>query len=83
MTKVDDILAAALGKPKPTEPTTEIPPNLHIEDTRKSNPLDTDFKASGLRLLELKAGRHNDDIPLTDEYWVALKKHNKAFGVNS
>lgn len=43
--------------------------------------LDKDAHASGQRLLELKRNRHNDDIPLDDEYWKALKAHNKAFGV--
>lgn len=42
--------------------------------------LDADLKASTERLTELKAGRHVDDIPLSDDYWKALKKHRAAHG---
>lgn len=41
--------------------------------------LNIDFDASAARLEELKANRHVDDIPITDEYWKALKKHQAAF----
>jgi hypothetical protein len=41
--------------------------------------LDEDFNASAKRLEELKRGRHVDDIPLNDDYWKALKKHQLAF----
>lgn len=40
-----------------------------------------DFNESAKKLIELKAGRHNDDIPLSDEYWVALQKHNLTYGM--
>lgn len=42
--------------------------------------LDTDFVASAKRLEELKAGRDLGDLTLGDEYWKALKKHQKAHG---
>lgn len=42
--------------------------------------LDKDFKASAQRLEELKAGRNFSEIPLTDEYWKALHKHQAAHG---
>ena len=52
-----------------------------MADDRKVSIVDLnkDFKASANRLIELKAGRHVDDIPLSDEYWKALRKHNLAF----
>lgn len=68
---VESALAAA--KAAVTNPT----------ESKKKIDLDKDFKASGLRLLELKKGRHVDDIPLNDEYWVALKNHNLHHGVHS
>lgn len=40
--------------------------------------LDKDFNASVNRLLELKKGRNESDIPLNDEYWKALNKHRQA-----
>lgn len=43
--------------------------------------LNKDINASGARLAELKNDRHVDDIPLNDEYWKALKKHQAAYGV--
>jgi len=42
--------------------------------------LDKDLEASVKRITELKAGRNAGDIPLDDEYWKALKKHQAAFG---
>lgn len=42
--------------------------------------LDKDFEASTKRLNELKAGRDLGDIPLTDDYFKAVKKHQKAHG---
>ena len=36
-------------------------------------------KESWDRVVELKAGRHVDDIPLDDEYWAALKKHQLTY----
>ena len=42
--------------------------------------LDKDFEASSKRLEELKADRHVDDIPLNDDYWKALKKHQISHG---
>jgi len=42
--------------------------------------LNKDLEASAARLLELKADRHVDDIPLSDDYWKALKKHQSAHG---
>lgn len=44
--------------------------------------LDIDFKASAARLSELRNSRLASEIPFNDEYWVALKNHNKYFGVN-
>jgi hypothetical protein len=41
--------------------------------------LDTDLKASVERLTKLKDGRNETDIPLSDEYWKALKKHQQAY----
>jgi hypothetical protein len=41
--------------------------------------LNKDVNASAARLAELKGDRHVDDIPLTDDYWKALKKHQAAF----
>jgi hypothetical protein len=37
--------------------------------------LDTDFDKSAKRLEELKRGRDVSNIPLNDEYWVALRNH--------
>jgi hypothetical protein len=45
--------------------------------------LDKDFNASAARLIELKANRHVDDIPITDDYWKALKKHQTSHGRKS
>ncbi len=42
--------------------------------------LSKDFVASAQRLIELRAGRDLGDIPLTDEYWKALRKHQAAHG---
>lgn len=42
--------------------------------------LDKDLKASSKRLEELKKDRKVGDIPISDEYWKALKKHRKAHG---
>lgn len=44
--------------------------------------LDKDFKASADRLTELRAGRDLNDIPLADQYWIALSKHQAAFGIS-
>ena len=44
--------------------------------------LNKDFDASVARVIELKADRHVDDIPLNDEYWKALKKHVATFNPN-
>lgn len=52
-----------------------------MADERKATLVDLnkDREASAARLEELKAGRHVDDIPLTDDYWKALRKHRQAF----
>lgn len=42
--------------------------------------LDKDLEASAARILELKAGRDNGDIPMHDDYWKAVRKHKLAFG---
>lgn len=41
--------------------------------------LNTDRIASATRLTQLKNNRHVDDIPLNDDYWKALRKHQVAF----
>ena len=51
-----------------------------MTDDLKLVDLKTDFVASAKRLAELKANRHVDDIPINDEYWKALKKHQVAHG---
>ena len=53
-----------------------------VEDLKRkviSVDLDKDIEASVARVQELKGDRHRDDIPLSDEYWKALKKHRQAF----
>ncbi len=40
--------------------------------------LNNNFEASSTRLNELRAGRDNHEIPLSDEYWKALNKHRTA-----
>ena len=40
--------------------------------------LDKILKASGERIEKLRAGRHVDDIPLDDEYWIELNRHQLA-----
>ena len=42
--------------------------------------LSKDFVASAQRLIELRANRDLGDIPLNDEYWKALRKHQAAHG---
>lgn len=42
--------------------------------------LDTNFELSGIRLLELQKGRDIGDIPLDDEYWIALANHRLHHG---
>jgi hypothetical protein len=48
--------------------------------TKKKDLLDTNASASAKRLEELKKNRVDGDIPLNDEYWIALQKHRKAYG---
>lgn len=40
--------------------------------------LDSDLNASVARLEQLRAGRPHGSIPLNDDYWKALKKHQAA-----
>ena len=50
-----------------------------VETKLEKVDLSVDRSASAERLEQLKAGRHVDDIPLHDEYWKALRKHQTAF----
>ena len=75
ITNIGDIPDLTLEEAK--EPFN--PPKI---TTDKIVDLDKDFNASAARLVELKRGRSDDEILLTDEYWIALKNHNKYFGVN-
>lgn len=60
-----------------------MPSKLKLEDKVDSKlekiDLSTDRNASATRLMQLKNDRHVDDIPLSDEYWKALRKHQTAF----
>lgn len=40
--------------------------------------LDDNRELSRARVVELRAGRKIDDIPLHDEYWVAVLHYRKA-----
>lgn len=51
-----------------------------MDDKLKFDDVDKDFKQSSARLIELKANRHVDDIPIDDDYWLALKKHQVLHG---
>lgn len=42
--------------------------------------LNKDLDASAKRLEELRAGRDLGNIPVSDEYWKALRKHRAAHG---
>lgn len=59
-----------------------MPPKIAGEkdEKRSIKPVDlnSDFNASAARLTELQAGRQLQDIPITDEYWKALRKHRTA-----
>jgi len=66
-----------MPKPADNKPTDNKPIK---EDGFVPTNLDKDFKASANKLTELKAGRDVGDIPLNDEYWIALKKHNEVHG---
>jgi hypothetical protein len=50
-----------------------------LKEDHSDSDLDKDAKASGLKLKELKGDRHSDDIPLSDDYWIALKYHRRAY----
>lgn len=41
--------------------------------------LNASMEESTKRLEELRAGRVEHDIPLTDEYWKALRKHRDSY----
>lgn len=45
--------------------------------------LDSSREASVARLMQLKAGRNESDIPLDDQYWKALRKHMAAHAKGS
>ena len=52
-----------------------------MEEKKKPyNELDENMKKSFERVEELRKGRTLGDIPLNDEYWVALKNHQKHHG---
>ncbi len=52
--------------------------SIILKDKHKDQKLDHDVKKSGDRIKELKAGRSNGDIPLNDEYWLALAYHQRT-----
>lgn len=52
-----------------------------MEDTKRGLTvldLNSNHEASWSRVEELQAGRKEENIPLNDEYWKALKKHRAA-----
>lgn len=54
---------------------------MHVDEEKLTYvDLSTDFNASWARVAELQKGRNLSDIPLKDEYWKAIKKHQAAFG---
>ena len=68
-----------IPEPIPEKAVVEKAPVLKLQDKveTKLEPVDLskDMVASAQRITDLKAGRHVDDIPLHDEYWKALRKH--------
>ena len=56
---------------------SDVVKSVSLRETKIIN-LNEDFEASVKRLDELKANRHVDDIPISDEYWRALVKHQIA-----
>ena len=53
-----------------------------ITKVKKEADLNKDLIASGEKLLKLKNNRADGDIPLTDEYWITLKEHEKLLDPN-
>ena len=64
----------------PQESKIEEPTDNATIDSAIKVDLDKNFDLSAKRVNFLKGNRHVDDIPITDEYWKSLKKHQAAHG---